>query len=117
MRSTHLAACTLAASVLVPAGCAQRVSISGEGVVQAQLVHGDVGITGEDHELTILSGSEVPKLSIIGDDVEVIVEDGAQVHKIEIVGEDNTVTCPQNASVQFSSIGDNNKIRYRSRSE
>ncbi len=117
MSSAHIAACAFAASVLAISGCTQHTSISGEGVVHAQLIHGNVGITGDDHELTILSGSDVPILSIIGDDVEVTIEDGARVHKIEIVGDDNLVVCPQNASVCFASIGDNNKIRYRHRSE
>ena len=93
-------------------GCS-HTAIRGEGCEQEQVIRGAVGITGEDHELTILSGSEVTKLSIIGEDNRVVVEQGATIHKIEIIGEDNEVTCPEGASVHYSSIGEDNRLRYR----
>ena len=93
-------------------GCAQDLSIIGEGKRLAQVVHGNVGIVGEDHDLRILAGSDVPKISIMGEDIEVFVEDGAVVDKIEIVGEDNKVTCPEGMVVQYSAIGEDNKLRF-----
>ncbi len=105
-------AMTLAVASL--GGCAaQRTSITGENVDQEQVVHGEVGITGEDHEVTILAGSDVSKLSIWGEDIRVHIADGAVVRKIEIIGEDNTVSCPAGLSVEYSAIGDDNKLRYR----
>ena len=53
-------------------GCAQDLSIIGEGKRQAQAVHGNVGI----------------------------------------VGEDNKVTCPEGMVVQYSAIGEDNKLRF-----
>ncbi len=105
----------LAAMVLFAmAGCVQQhASITGDGVEQAQVIHGDVGITGEDHELTILAGSDVSKLSIWGDEIKVRIEDGAVVRKIEIIGEDNTIYCPKSLSVEYSAIGEDNKLKHR----
>lgn len=65
---------------MVVVGCAQEMSISGEDVHQSHVIQGDVGIIGEDHELRILAGSDVPKISIMGDDIEVYVEAGAVIH-------------------------------------
>lgn len=95
------------------AGCS-HTSIDGEGLSQEQVIHGTVGIKGEDNELTILPDSEVTKLSIMGQGNRVVVEDGAVVYKIEIVGEDNEVVCPEGMSIEYSTIGENNCLRYRS---
>ncbi len=101
------------AAVFTAGGCAaQQTSITGDGVKQAQVIRGDVGITGEDHELTILAGSDVSKLSIWGDEIKVRIEDGAVVRKIEIIGEDNTIYCPKGLSVEYSAIGEDNKLKH-----
>ncbi len=96
----------------VLAGCS-HTAIDGEGLRHEQLIQGTVGIKGEDNEIRVLEGSDVPKLSIIGEDNRVFVEDGAWVGKVEIVGEDNHVSCPDGMSVEFSSIGENNRLIYR----
>ena len=99
-------------STVLAAGCS-HTAISGEGSRHEQVVHGRLGITGEDHRFTILAGSEVAKLSIIGDDNRVIVEDGAVVRKVELVGDDNEVICPEGMAVEFSAIGEDNRLKYR----
>ncbi len=99
-------------AALLLTGCA-TVQISGEGSRQEMVILGNVGITGEDHELTILPGSQVTKLSIIGEGIEVVVRPGATVDKIEIVGDDNEVTVPEDMPVEYSQIGDDNRLRYR----
>lgn len=99
-------------AALLLTGCA-TVRIGGEGSRQEMVIQGNVGITGEDHELTILPGSQVTKLSIIGEDVEVFVRPGATVDKIEIVGEDNEVTVPEGMPVEYSQLGEDNRLRFR----
>lgn len=95
------------------AGCS-HTAIDGESLSQEQVVYGTVGIKGEDNELTILPGSEVTKLSIIGQGNRVVIEDGAVVYKVEIVGEDNEVICPEGMSIEYSTIGEDNRLQYRS---
>jgi hypothetical protein len=94
------------------AGCS-HTAIDGEGVRHEQQIQGTLGIKGEDNEVRILDGSDVPKLSIIGENNHVFVEDGARVAKVELVGEDNAVSCPDGMIVEFSSIGENNRMIYR----
>jgi hypothetical protein len=94
------------------AGCS-HTAIKGSGYRLAQVIHGTVGILGEDNQLTIREGSDVTKLSIIGEENRVVVEDGATLQKLEIVGEDNEVTCPEGLTVLYSSIGEDNRLRFR----
>jgi hypothetical protein len=98
--------------MLGAAGCS-HTAIKGEGYRLAQVIHGTVGIMGEDNRLTIREGSDVIKLSIIGEENRVVVEDGATLRKLEIVGEDNEVTCPEGMSVIYSTIGEDNRLRFR----
>ncbi len=98
--------------VLLATGCAST-TISGEGTRMEQVFTGNVGIRGEDHDIVMLPGSEVLKLSIMGEDVYVDVLDGATIDKIEIVGNDNEVVCPEEMSFEQSIIGEGNRIRRR----
>jgi hypothetical protein len=91
-------------------GCAAN-PIVGHGVSQVGRYRGDVGITGNGTELTIQSGSEVPKLSIAGDACIVNVEDGAIVRRIEFWGSANTVTIPDNLEPMVASMGTNKVVR------
>ncbi|MFQ5806007.1 MAG: hypothetical protein ACE5I3_06115 [Phycisphaerae bacterium] len=93
-------------------GCAQN-AISGKAGKHEQIYHGTVGITGSDHEVVLLTGSEVPKLSIIGKNNQVIVEDGAVIRKVEIVGKNNEVTYPKGMELRYSEIGKNNQLIHR----
>ena len=93
-------------------GCAHN-AITGESSRHEQVYHGTVGITGEDHVVTILPGSQVTKLSIMGGDNRVYVAEGATVAKVEIVGEDNEVTLPTGMDVEYSEIGGDNRLKYR----
>ena len=55
------------AALLVVTGCS-HTSIVGEGRRHEQVVQGTIGLMGEDNEIILLAGSDVPKLSIIGED-------------------------------------------------
>jgi hypothetical protein len=101
----------LAAGLALLAGCAAHTEIAGDGIRQAQVIHGTVGIIGDGNELTVLPESKVSKLSIMGENNRVIVEEGACVSKVEVVGEDNEVICPEDLSVRFSSLGEDNRLR------
>lgn len=94
-------------------GCAYT-SITGDGAKQTQVIHGSVGIIGDDNELTVLAGSRVNKVSVIGEENRVIIERGAAVTKVELIGEDNEVICPPELSVRFSAIGEDNRLRRSS---
>ena len=100
-------------SCAVNAGCTQALAISGDGMRDTLHVTGDVGIRGDDNRLTILAGSDVSKLSIIGDENEVIFEEGAHVSKVEVVGEENEIRVPEGEDVQWSAIGEDNRLRHR----
>ncbi len=112
MRTPMFTALALAVAAIT-AGCAQHTSITGDGTRHEQVIHGSVGITGEDHELTILAGSDVTKLSIIGEENRVFIQDGALVWKIELAGEDNEVSCPPDLAVEFSTVGEDNRLKRR----
>jgi hypothetical protein len=99
----------LATAAIALTGCA-GTRISGEGIRQEQIVHGELGLSGEDIVFTVLDGSQVSKLSIIGDDIRVFVRHGAVVDKIEIVGEDNEVSVPADATFEYSAIGEENRV-------
>ncbi len=103
----------LCALLLTPIACSQHTSITGEGKKLSQVVHGSVGMTGEDHRLTILAGSDVTKLSIVGEDIEVTIDPGARVRKIEIIGDDNEIIAPADLQFEFSDIGDENEVKRR----
>ena len=66
---------------------------------------GDVRITGNGTELTIQSGSNVPKLSIVGDSCKVTVEDGARIGRIEFWGTGNTGTIPDSLNPIVALVG------------
>jgi hypothetical protein len=102
-------------AVIVTLGCLTGCvtnPIVGHGAVQTGRYTGDVGITGNGTELTIQSGSNVPKLSIVGDACVVNVEDGAVVRRIEFWGTANTVTIPENLNPIVASVGVN-KVVHR----
>ena len=103
----------LAAGLLAGlAGCAAN-SISGSGARYQQVFQGSISIVGESHEVTIQSGSKVPKLSILGEDVRVTIEPGAAVVKIEVAGDDNEIICPEGLNVEFATTGDDNRLIRR----
>jgi hypothetical protein len=101
-------AMTVLAVVLT--GCAHH-NITGTGSRHAQVYHGSLRLTGEDNEITVLSGSNITKLSIMGEDNLVYVEEGALLEKVEIVGDDNEVVCPEGMPAQYNQIGEDNRIK------
>jgi hypothetical protein len=100
------------AVVVVLGGC-QHTSITGSESMHERTVQGDLGIAGEDIRVTLLAGSDVPKLSIMGEGNTVVVGDGATVKKVEIVGEDNEVSLPPGLEVTYTEIGESNRLKYR----
>ncbi len=112
MHQARTALLFLSAAALFVAGCA-NTTIRGTGSRHEQVFYGDVGISGEDHDVTMLPGSQVRKLSIMGEDIYVFVTDGALVDKIEIVGENNEVSCPAGVTVEYSELGEDNRLIHR----
>lgn len=96
---------------LMLTACA-HTDIRGEGTRHERVVVGNVRIHGEDHVLTILPGSEVAKLSIVGDGNYVRVLEGGTIDKVEILGEDNEVVVPHGMVVEYSEIGEDNRLKY-----
>jgi hypothetical protein len=90
-------------------GCAGN-AIHGSGGQRVQVFHGPLSIAGDDHQITIQRGSEVPKLSILGDSIHVTIEDGVEIKKVEVAGDDNEIVCPANMSFEYSEIGDGNRL-------
>ncbi len=104
----------IALALLVLTGCTVT-RITGSDSKWRQVGYGNIGIIGEDHEVTFLAGSAITKLSIMGEDIHVYVEDDATVDKIEIVGEGNVVDCPDGMPIEYSEIGEDNRIHHRSK--
>ena len=102
---------TFLALLATVSGCASN-AIVGHGRSQSGRYFHPVGITGHGINLTIGSGSKVPKLSVIGDDCTVTIEDGADVAKIEFWGNGSTVSVPGNLVVYTTQVG-NNRIIHR----
>ncbi|MBN2445260.1 MAG: hypothetical protein JXO22_00925 [Phycisphaerae bacterium] len=103
--------CVFAGSLLLT-GCASN-AITGDENRHEQVYYGELGITGEDHEVEVLRGSDLRKLSIMGEGNHVYIQDGALVAKIEIVGEDNEVSCPADLGFEFTEIGEDNHVTRR----
>lgn len=95
------------------AGCV-HTAITGDASRQERVIHGTIGVTGDRHQLTLLAGSDVQKLSIIGEANRIVVQDGATVRKVEVVGENNEVICPENMPAEYSEIGEHNTIKQKS---
>jgi len=102
----------IVASVLVVSatGCASS-SIVGTGVTRVDRFYGDVGITGSNNNLTILSDSRVSKLSILGNNCTVTVQDGVMLYRVEFWGKGNTVSIPETLVVRTTEVGSNQIIR------
>ncbi len=101
----------IAVLIVTTVGCA-NTSIRASGTTVERVFVGDIGLMGEDNQLTLLSGSEVYKLSIMGDNNRVYAERGAFVDKVEIVGEDNIVVVPEGSVLEYSEMGEDNELRY-----
>jgi len=97
----------------VAPGCVTTHIVGHDRTSSGQFMR-DVGVTGNRANLTIESGSQVPKLSIIGDDCTVTIEDGADVGRIEFWGNGCTVSLPADMMVYVSQAGAN-KIIHRPR--
>ncbi len=92
------------------AGCATN-SVVGQAGPQVGRYSGDVGVTGYGTNLTIKSGSQIPKLSIIGDNCTVMVEEGVAVGRIEFWGNGNEISLPEDLTVSIAQVGSNRIIR------
>ena len=112
MKPAMILAVALSLGLMLCAGCAQN-AIAGDSARHEQVYRGDVGVTGEDHDITICADSEVRKLSILGEGNRVFIEDGAHVARIEIVGSDNEVSCAAGLQFEFAEIGEDNHVKRR----
>ena len=100
----------LVVGLLSVTGCATN-SVVGQAGPQVGRYSGDVGVTGYGTNLTIKSGSLVPKLSMIGDSCIVTVEEGASVGRIEFWGNGNEVSVPEDMAVSIAQFGANRVTR------
>ena len=91
-------------------GCAYN-SIAGTGIVRADQYFGNVGVTGGGSNITILTGSKVPKLSVLGSNNTITVEEDVELSRIEFWGKGNTVSIPENLVVRTTEVGNNQIIR------
>jgi hypothetical protein len=92
-------------------GCARGAPIVGHRVVQEGTYYGDLGITGNGSNVTVLRHSRITKLSIIGNNCTVMVEEGAGLGKIEFWGNGNVVSIPDVLIVRSNNVGANQIIR------
>lgn len=92
------------------AGCATN-SVVGQAGPQVGRYSGDVGVTGYGTNMTIKSGSQVPKLSLIGDNCTVMVEEGVTLGRIEFWGNGNEVSIPEDMTTSIAQFGTNRIIR------
>ncbi len=100
----------VAGALFLSVGCAHN-AMDGNGSVWTGEYFGDVGLRGDNNQMTIRSGSRVWKLSIIGNKSNVMVEDGATVNRVEFIGRGNVVSLPENLIVRVTEIGNNQLIR------
>ncbi len=91
--------------------------ISGSHIRQRNVWYGDLGITGDDNDITVARGSRLIKLSIVGDENRVTVEDGVTLNKIKIFGDRNVVSIPEGLIVRVSQAGKANQIVRRGGSQ
>lgn len=97
----------------VACGCASSNRIVGHNMTEVGDWYGELGISGDLNEVTVLHGSRVRKLSILGDGNTVRVEEGVTLPKVEIWGGRNTVFVPQYLLVRVSQVGNANQVvRY-----
>lgn len=91
-------------------GCAHNAIVA-DGASRADTYFGDVGVTGNGTNVTILRYSRVSKLSLLGNNNVVTVEDGAAVRRIEFWGKGNTVSLPEDLVVRTTEVGRNQLLR------
>jgi hypothetical protein len=102
---------TLAGLLLVAmsVGCAGNGSWA-TGMTRSEVFWGNLGITGNENNYTLETGSAVEKLSIIGNNNRVTVQWGVKLGKVEIRGQNNTIALPRYLIVRKSVWGNNNQF-------
>lgn len=109
----RIARCAWMAMVLLgSSGCAYTSFVGNDGNRSGQFF-GEVGITGQNNDLTVESGSRLRKLSIIGDDNRVMVQSGVTLGKIEFYGKGNRVSIVEGLTVRITQVGRENVIERR----
>jgi hypothetical protein len=113
MRTMAVVLMVVLAGLLVAAGtgCAANPVVGTRGNVQAQQYFGDVGVTGHNQNVTLLTGSRVRKLSILGDRNTVTVQDEVTIYRVEFWGSGNTISIPEHLSLRVDDIGNNQILR------
>jgi hypothetical protein len=108
---TKLLLALIAGLLVSAAGCGRPTRIIGHGIQQPVQLFGDVGITGNNNDFTVLAGSRVTKLSIIGDDNRITVEEGVALNRVEFFGNGNTLSVPDFLVIRTAQVGTNQIIR------
>jgi hypothetical protein len=101
---------TAAAALLAATGCSSTNRIVGHNITQAGHWYGELGITGDNSNITVQTGSRLTKLSVLGDGNTVTVQERCSLGKIELWGENNTVNVPDYLVVRITQWGPANQI-------
>ncbi len=94
------------------AGCATNATVA-RGSERVGTYFGDLGITGNGNNVTVLGDSRLRKVSFIGDNNVVNVADRATIAHIEFFGKNNTITIPASLMVRMTEWGRGNTVVRR----
>lgn len=100
-------AVTLLSAVL---GC-NSMGLVGHNMVRQVDGIGDVGVTGDNNQITFGPVSRIRKLSIVGDNNRITLENGATLAKVEFWGNYNVVSIPPYALVRANQVGSNQIVQ------
>jgi|GEM_PF-6813707 len=94
-------------------GCSSTNRIVGHNLTQVGQWYGELGVTGDNNNVVVQTGSRLTKLSIIGVGNIIDVDDQCSLGKVEIWGDRNCVTIPANLVVRIAQVGPGNQIKRR----
>ena len=97
---------------LTATGCAHN-SIVADNCTRVGVFYGDLGISGDNNDVTALRGSRITKVSFIGNNNNVTLEDGVTLGHVEFWGTGNTVSVPESLAVRLTEVGRLNKLVRR----
>lgn len=91
-------------------GC-NSMGLVGHNMVRQVDGIGDVGVTGDNNQVTFTPASRIRKLSILGDNNRITLENGATLAKVEFWGNYNVVSIPAYALVRANQVGSNQIVQ------
>jgi len=115
MKRVFIAALMLGV-ICTATGCATNAIVA-NNTIRDGVFFGDLGISGDDNDVTAREGSRIRKVSINGHRNTVTVEDDVPVTHVEFVGTGNTVSVPASVIVRMTELGRENTIVRRAADE